>query len=360
MFISLKKSIRKIFYSGSPEICMDVSVWAVGRKLPVISINPPVVDEVAPHITNDIYAIEEYNKHMSVLQRSQSLISIDNAYIRDSVGFIELPDGKIIYEGNWWINYLLEHPSYKRSIYFKNRFLKGNWYTLHSLWSCEYYHWFHDVLPRLETTLKYLPEDTKFLINERPREYQLESLKAYGIGVDRLEIQAQGFKTCVERMWFSTPVGHTSLGSGQVIAKVANRLVSYFKKNLNETNLKKIYISRKKAGMRRVVNEDELASVIKHKGYEVIVLEDLSWLQQLNLFYRSEDLMGPHGAGLVNMMFIGHKNSHITEITAQSNTVPCYLVLARQLGHSFRRIHALPLGERAGDMYLPPESLDQI
>jgi len=355
-----KKVGKRLYYSSSPEVCYDIAEWAYAKNIDIKTLSAPVHDEVISLLSDDIPAQQEFISHKDAMFRSQSLVAIEKAFVRDTVGFVELPDGKIIYEGNWWIEFITNHPSYKKRFYLRNRYLKGNWYSLLCLWSSEYYHWFHDVLPRLETALEHLPNDTKFLINEDLREYQLESLKAYGIGINQLEIQPQGLRTCVERLWFSTPVGHTSLGSGKVIKKVAGRLINHFVTRTAETPLMNIYISRKKAGMRRLLNEDQLSSVIKDKGYEVIALEDLSWVQQLNLFFHSKELMGPHGVGLVNMMFIGHKNSHITEITAQSNTVPCYLVLARQLGHSFRRIHALPLGERAGDMYLPPESLDQI
>ena len=193
---------------------MDVAAWANKRGCLVKPLHPPVIDEVRPYVNDDRAAREEFTKHRDALERAQTLVTIEDATIRDAVGFVELPDGQICYEGNWWLPYLQNHPVYKRRFAPKRRRLSGNIYSLLSLWSSEFYHWFHDVLPRLETALPHLPLDTKFLINSNPTGWQLDSLIAFGIGSDRLEIQPDVAHTRVERLWFATPVGHSSFGSG--------------------------------------------------------------------------------------------------------------------------------------------------
>ena len=343
---------------------MDITAWAVEHKLPVLELNPPVIGEVQPYIAGDAMAQEEFAKQHQVLERPQTLVAIENASIRDVVGFVELPDGQICYEGNWWLPYLQEHPAYRRRFFFKHRYLKGNWYSLLCLWSSEYYHWFHDVLPRLENALPHLPGDTRILINEAPRAYQLQSLKAYGIGAGRLELQPSSVRTRVERLWFATPVGHSTFGSGEVIGRVAGRLKRHFSVCHTNSQPRRVYVSRQKAMSRRVVNETELLPLLKERGFDLIVLEDMSWTDQLRLFSTTEAIVGPHGAGLVNMMF-ALENTAIWEISPQSRTLPsCYLVLGRQLGCRFERLHAQLVGdELMMDMSLRPElirSLDEF
>jgi hypothetical protein len=334
---------------------MDVAAWASRRGLAVRQLRPPVIDEVAPHVGDDCAAQEEFKAHRNVLARPQTLVTIEHAIIRDAVGFVELPDGQICYEGNWWLPYLQDHPAYKRRFALKRRMLAGNVYSLLCLWAPEFYHWFHDVLPRLENALLHLPSDTRFLINEAPRAYQLESLKAYGINAGQLELQQSGVRTRVERLWFATPVGHTSLGSGEVVARVARRLKKHFSADRAGSKPQRIYVSRQMASSRRVDNEAELRPLLKERGFDLVVLEDMAWIDQLRLFSATDAIMGPHGAGLVNMMF-ALKNATTWEITAQSRTVPCFLVLARQLACPFQRLHAQPAGdEEKADMHLPPE-----
>jgi hypothetical protein len=147
---------------------MDVAAWASKRGHTVTLLHPPVIEEVRSYVNDDRVAHEEFTTHRAALERAQTLRAIESATIRDVVGFVELPDGQICYEGNWWLPYLQGHPAYKRRFALKRPRLSGNIYSLLCLWASEFYHWFHDVLPRLETALPHLPRDTKFLINSNP------------------------------------------------------------------------------------------------------------------------------------------------------------------------------------------------
>ena len=243
---------------------MDVAAWANEHGCFVARLHPAVIDEVRPYIDYDRVAQEEFKRHRAALERAQTLVTIENATVRDVVGFVELPDGQICYEGNWWLPYLQGHPAYKRRFTLKRRRLNGNIYSLLCLWVSEFYHWFHDVLPRLEMALPYLPADTRFLINSNAKAWQLDSLVAFGIGPDRLEIQPDNIHTRVERLWFATPLGHSSLGSGLVMRRVADRLRRYFIDDYaNHKSHHRIYVSRRKAAFRRIVNENEISPSLR-------------------------------------------------------------------------------------------------
>jgi Glycosyltransferase 61 len=345
----IKKSISRFIHSGRPKVCIDVAAWARGRGLPVTEIYPPVIGEVEPHLGNDN---TEFQLCRESLERPQSLVVIEKAKIRYGVGFLELPDGKICLEGNWKLPLLTENPAYQRKYFFKEQYLKGNWYSLLSYWSPEYYHWFHDVLPRLETALPHLPEDIMFLINETPRSYQLESLKAFGIQESRLLIQPSTVLTSIQHLWSASPLGYTTFGSGSVIRQVAIKLKAWAGSLGDGNSARKFYVSRRKALSRLLVNEDELQDVIKGYGYEIIVPEDTPWIEQVRAFSNARSIIGPHGAGLMNMMFL-HPGSSVLEISAQQRTVPCYLVLAGQLMLGFQRLEAEPTCDKSdGSMHL--------
>jgi hypothetical protein len=318
---------------------MDVAAWANERGCLLKLLHPPVIDEVRPYIIDDRVAREEFAKHRADLERAQTLVTIERATIRDAVGLVELPDGQICYEGNWWLPYLRDHPAYKRRFALKRRRLSGNIYSLLSLWSPEFYHWFHDVLPRLETALRHLPADTKLLINSNPRAWQLDSLLAFGIGPDRLEIQPHGMHTRVERLWFATPVGHSSLGSGKVLRRVANRLRHHFiRDDSKDKSGHRLYISRSKAAFRRIVNEAEITPFFEGQGFETVLCEDLSLAEQVKLFSATVAVVGAHGAGLTNLVYC-MPGSHVGEIYT-GRVPPAYLVMSRQLGMRFSRFEA--------------------
>jgi Capsular polysaccharide biosynthesis protein len=318
---------------------MDVAAWARQSRHPVKVLHPPVLDEVRPYINADRVAREEFEKHHSALERPQTLVTIENATIRDTVGFVQLPDGQICYEGNWWLPYLRDHPAYKRRFALKRRRLSGNIYSLLSLWAPEFYHWFHDVLPRLETALPHLPGDTKFLINSNPNTWQLDSLMAFGIGPDRLEIQPDEMRTRVERLWFATPVGHSALGSGRVLRQVSNRLRRHFTDDHSKLDSHyRVFISRRKASLRRIVNEGEISRVLEDHGFETVLGEDLSLTEQVRLFSKTTAIVSAHGAGLTNLIYC-EPESFVGEIYVDG-IPPVYLVMARQLGMRFSRFKA--------------------
>src|SRR5439155_879348 len=111
----MKRILSKLVHTAAPEVCMDVAAWANERGCLVKLLHPPVIDEVRPYVNDDRVAREEFATHRAALERAQTLVTIERATIRAAVGFVELPDGQICYEGNWWLPYLKDHPAYKSS-----------------------------------------------------------------------------------------------------------------------------------------------------------------------------------------------------------------------------------------------------
>lgn len=355
----LKKRLTDFVHSAEPSICMDVAEWAKQRGVFCQTLYPAIAGEIEPHLAEDPEAIKEFLLHKDVFHRPQSLVCLEGASVRDLVGIVELPDGQICYEGNWGLQYLIEQHAYKRRFSIRNRKLQGNIYSLLSLWSPEFYHWFHDVLPRLENALPFLPSDTRFLIHNSPKQWHLDSLAAYGIDAARLEAQENVLHTHVERLWFATPMGHTALGSGVVIRRVADRLIRHFGLQAVPISGKRIFISRGKAERRRIVNEKELEPFLEKSGFESVVLEDLPLREQIRLFASAEALVAPHGAGLINMIYMRPEKSRVTELYAGKEPLPCYLVLAHQLGFRFQRPSGVHFINEQCDMHVPVASLLQ-
>ncbi len=333
----MRQFLRRILHGAKPRICADVALWARAKGLPVLEIHPPIDEEIAEIAAIDAVAKSEFVLHRADLKRPQNLVVLDRAVVRDRTGFVRLPDGSFCQQGTWFRPYLEQHPSYKAR-FRRKRFLSGSIYSLLGLWSGEFYHWFHDTLPRLLTALPHLPSDTRFLIHANPRSYQLESLEALGIGPDRLESQWVRGDTVVESLWFATPIGHSTFASGRVLRLLAQRLQKAFGATRGDAPDARIYISRHKAQCRRIDNEAVIASLLRESGFTSITCEDLSYRDQVRLFTRAKYVIGPHGAGLVNTIFCC-QGSNVGEINAASN--PCYLAIANQLGLNFSRFGAI-------------------
>ena len=66
---------------------------------------------------------------------------------------------------------------------------------------------------------------------------------------------------------------------------------------------RKIFISRRGAATRRVVNEPELFELCAARGFEMVEPEKFSLLDQVRLFAEAAMIVGPKGAALTNCMF---------------------------------------------------------
>lgn len=66
----------------------------------------------------------------------------------------------------------------------------------------------------------------------------------------------------------------------------------------------RIYISRQTASKRRVINFDALKPILEEFEIAIVDPSDYTIFEQIHLFSKVKLLIGPHGAGLVNMLFM--------------------------------------------------------
>lgn len=66
---------------------------------------------------------------------------------------------------------------------------------------------------------------------------------------------------------------------------------------------KKVYISRQDSLGRRIVNENDVIKTVNDFGYTSVILENLSFKDQIALFRNATHIIAPHGSGLVNLIF---------------------------------------------------------
>lgn len=325
---------------------MDFGQWATRRGIDAIQLHPPVLPEIQKLALADDVASQTINYHRPVLERPQVLAMVEGAMVRDSDGLVQLPSGEICYEGNWWIEYLKNNPSYKRRFGFRRRFLKGDYFSLLSRWSSAYFHWLQDVLPRLHTALPHLPAGVKFLINENLKEYQIKTLAAYGITESNLVAQPTSMDSKIQRLWFATPLGHSGITSPSILRKVGQKIADFYKADILDSEPKNLWVSREKAVSRRIVNEKDLDAIFKQLRIERVFPECLDFLGQLRLFGYAQSIFGPHGAGLANAMFC-QMRAKIGEVYA-GELPPCYLISCSGMGHSFSRFQAKSIPQMYG------------
>jgi capsular polysaccharide biosynthesis protein len=75
----------------------------------------------------------------------------------------------------------------------------------------------------------------------------------------------------------------------------------------------RIYISRKKADRRKIINEHEVIDVLNKYNFTILNNEDYSFFEQVAIYSNAKCLVSIHGSGLTNMLFMAD-NSTVFEL----------------------------------------------
>lgn len=66
---------------------------------------------------------------------------------------------------------------------------------------------------------------------------------------------------------------------------------------------RRLWVSRSRARWRKILNEEEVFGILEKQGFEMVVLDGLSFQEQVNLFSEAEIVAGPEGANMTNLLF---------------------------------------------------------
>lgn len=204
-----------------------------------------------------------------------------------------------------------------------------------------YYHWIVEYLPKLRALEKYEQEtgiEPDILIPADPPSFVTESLSLLGYGPDRW------------REWY--PGGHSvdqlivtnhrihSMNSGFL-----HSLSDYYwlrkqmKSGIKSTSQasRKIYISRQRADRgRKVLNYGQVTEELESRGFEPLIMESLPLAEQIAIMMESDVIIGPHGAGLVNMIFSDKPKT--IELLPENDLRPHFYMLSDLLDFDYESL----------------------
>jgi Capsular polysaccharide biosynthesis protein len=118
---------------------------------------------------------------------------------------------------------------------------------------------------------------------------------------------------------------------------------------------RRLYLSRARAAVRRIANENEISEVLRHRNFEIVEAENLSWPEQANLFAGASVIVAPHGAALANIVFC-KPGTRVVEISTRAGYRDWYWQLAAVAGLSYEVMEA----QRSGSFSGPYENADMI
>jgi hypothetical protein len=198
-----------------------------------------------------------------------------------------------------------------------------------------YYHWLLDSLPRLHLVEEagLWDEIDYFLIYSREQHFVMETLLALGIRNEQIIDLQTTTHLCAQRLLLTSPVRgtgrHAPRWAGEFMKDAFRPLAAAAARATRFSPL--VYVSRRDAAFRRVRNEAEVEALLAEYGFESYALTELSFREKAALFSGARAVVGPVGAGLVNIMFCAEGTSLI-ELLPRNLVVPDYLDLTARLG----------------------------
>ncbi len=166
-----------------------------------------------------------------------------------------------------------------------------------------YWHWLFDILPRL-LMLEDVGKNVEKIYIQKRYSFQCETLQALGIFSDEKIIDCDKVPI-ISASKLIVPC-HQIAGGREFpnwVCQVLRERFLPFNADRKDIVNHRIYISRKNARFRRVLNEDEVVALLKQYGFIVVMLENLAFREQVNLFQNAEVVVGASGSGLANLVF---------------------------------------------------------
>lgn len=168
--------------------------------------------------------------------------------------------------------------------------------------SKNYAHWIKDNLPKLRLMRLYEEETGNkptILVRPNPDSYINESLSLLGYSKNRI-LEWEGEEVHADRLVITNHRFENSLND---FMWLRDRCLSQVENCPYPNDERKIYVSRQNAGERMVSNYHMLEEELAARGFEVIKAEFLTFKEQIKIFNSADVIMGPHGAGMANIMF---------------------------------------------------------
>jgi hypothetical protein len=191
-------------------------------------------------------------------------------------------------------------------------FSDGEFFTIHTPWF-GYFSWLTTYLPRLIVIHQKYPNATLLVPEEWTSiSYVKDSLELFPNL--RMQIVKSDHHMFVKNFIFAQVRPWTSQFYPDHLESVRNLFSTDNLKITDVTPIKRIYVSRKKANRRKIINEEVIELLLHEYGFQSICFEDYSINEQVIFMKNAEILISMHGAGLTNTMFM-NPNSILFELT---------------------------------------------
>lgn len=212
------------------------------------------------------------------------------------------------------------------------------------------FHWLCDSLPRLLSVETLLGDDAVVLLpHARGELAKLQELTLNAMGschsVRRVSLERP---IRVEHLLVPDFSSHPGRHRPEQMHQVRSRMRAFFTAE-KQSECDVVYISRRFAGSRRTINEDEVQASLAKFNVRTVYLERLTASAQIESICNAKCIIGNHGGGLPAMLY-AREDCMIVEIRSRTDTHNnCYYSLAGALGLPYYYLLATPVDITRGN-----------
>ncbi len=227
----------------------------------------------------------------AVIHGEQGLVTVGEYLLKETLRLVSLEDYKVAFEANEMVSLETSEP--------RARVGFGSYLFCGYPGNRNYAHWMVDILPaacapfvdQVSTLLWPKPrhewqERSLALLNERHRSVFLEHMAP--VRCDKLRISPLGV----------IDSGHFPHPDRMTLVARLKELVGF-----DPAARRRLYVSRRDSGARRLLNEDAVIAVMEDLGFDILTLTGMPVERQIRCFAEASCVVGAHGAGLANVMF---------------------------------------------------------
>lgn len=198
-----------------------------------------------------------------------------------------------------------------------------------------FYHFLLEEVPRLLWTLRSF-SDLDLLVHQSAPRYAMEIVEAVAARHGCRISVSSGEALFVPGFVFTQSEAYSGFVHGDDLVLLREELMP--RSQPDGQHGLKIYVTRQKA-TRSFDNEDGVEALMRQSGFEVCILEDLSFERQVSLFRRAGVIVAPHGGGLANLVWCC-PGTRVIEIFSPRYFNDCFARLACTLRLGYEPLFA--------------------
>ncbi len=229
-----------------------------------------------------------------------------------------------------------------------------------------YAHWLLDIVPKIKILSEaYNLKKIDYFYFSKLNSFQKATFEMLKLNSNKV-IDSRINKHCfLDNLIFCTHPNYLKGTFSTAQNNLPRWIVNFLRKKfLNNSakkikNFDKIYIDRSDSQYNhcKIINDNEIKNYLRKEGFKIVKLSNFSFDKQISIFKNCNIVIGPHGAGMANLIFCKRKTK-VVEIRPLGHPNNVYKRISKfnKLRHHLIKLKKIKR-EKRGDMVLDVKRL---